>query len=73
MHEGYVKKHVLTDIPFWRIFLHISGRTPGRCGNSGSCRQSLIGTVELSNGSAHFGSESERHTQHLIQKPDKLK
>ena len=31
--------------------------------------QSLIGKVELSNGSAHFGSASEWQTQHFIEKP----
>lgn len=28
-----------------------------------------MGTEELSNGSPHFGSESERQTQHLIPSP----
>ena len=41
------------------------------CGSSFSCLQSVIGTVELSNGSAHFGSESDLHTQHLMQSPVK--
>jgi hypothetical protein len=73
MHKGHLKTGTLLYLPFWRIFLHISGLTPGRCCKSGSCRQSLIGTVELSKGSAHFGSESERHTQHFMQKPKVFK
>lgn len=37
-----------------------------RCG-SVTWSQSVMGSVLLSNGSAHFGSASDRHTQHLIE------
>lgn len=56
--------------PFCRIFLHMVGLTPGKCSNSGSCLQSVMGTELLSKGSEHFGSESDRQTQHLIAKPE---
>lgn len=36
----------------------------------GACRQSVICRVLLSNGSEHLGSESERHSQHLIANPE---
>lgn len=48
------------------------GLTPGKCSKSGSCLQSVMGTVVLSNGSAHFGSESDLQTQHLIDNPVKI-
>lgn len=44
--------------------------TPGKCCNSALCLQSVIDSVLLSNGSAHFGSLSERHSQHLMDKPN---
>lgn len=64
------KSDGLTDIeiPFWRIFRHMVGRTPGKWANSGCCLQSVIDSVLLSNGSAHFGSASERQSQHFILK-----
>lgn len=55
-------------VPFCRIFRHIVGRTPGKCSKSGCCLQSVIERVLLSNGSAHFGSASERQSQHFILK-----
>lgn len=55
-------------LPFCLIFLHMVGRMPGRCSNSLSCLQSLIGTVLLSKGSAHFGSVSDLQSQHFIPK-----
>lgn len=59
--------------PFCRILRHIVGLTPGKCSKSFACLQSVIGNVELSNGSAHFGSESDLQTQHLIDKPENSK
>ena len=47
-------------------------RRPGRWSLGFSCRQSVIGNEVLSNGSAHFGSPSDRHTQHLIDSPVKV-
>lgn len=55
--------------PFWRVLRHMVGRTPGKWPSSGTCLQSVIDRVLLSNGSAHFGSESERHSQHLMARP----
>jgi len=57
--------------PFCLIFLHNWGTMPGRCGRPGSLEQSVMGRVELSKGSVHLGSTSERHTQHLMPKPVK--
>lgn len=54
---------------FWRIFLHIVALTPGKCSFGSTCLQSVIDRVLLSNGSAHLGSESLRHSQHLIARP----
>lgn len=56
-------------LPFWRIFLHIVASTPGRWSFGSTCLQSVIERVLLSNGSAHFGSESDRHSQHFIAYP----
>lgn len=55
---------------FCRIFLHIVALTPGRCSLPSACLQSVIESVLLSNGSAHFGSESLLHSQHLIAVPE---
>lgn len=57
---------------FWRVFLHIVAFAPGRCASSGATAQSVIESVLLSNGSAHFGSESLLHSQHLIAEPKKI-
>lgn len=63
----------LTDnkLPFCLIFLHIVALTPGKCSFGCACLQSVMESVLLSKGSAHFGSLSERHSQHLIDKPTK--
>lgn len=58
------------NLPFCLIFRHIVALTPGICSNSGTCLQSVIDNVLLSNGSEHFGSESERHSQHFIDRPE---
>lgn len=55
-------------VPFCRIFRHMVGRTPGKCSKSGCCLQSVIERVLLSNGSAHFGSASDRQSQHFMLK-----
>ena len=56
-------------IPFWRTLRHIVGSKPGKCSLGCSVLQSAIGKDVLSKGSAHLGSPSERHTQHLIESP----
>lgn len=55
--------------PFWRVFRHIVGRTPGKWSKLATWLQSVIDNVLLSKGSPHLGSESDRHSQHLIAKP----
>lgn len=60
------KCHTYFPSPFWRTFRHMVDFTFGMWSRYGCSLQSVIGSVELSNGSAHFGSLSERHTQHLM-------
>jgi len=50
---------------FCLILRHIDALN-GMCGSRCSL-QSVIGNDVLSNGSAHLGSASDRHTQHLIE------
>lgn len=57
---------------FCLIFLHIVALTPGKCSFGSTCLQSVIDRVLLSNGSAHFGSESLRHSQHFIANPKRI-
>ena len=52
--------------PFCLTFLHMVDSSPGRWSLGFSCLQSVMGKDRLSNGSAHLGSPSERHTQHLM-------
>lgn len=66
--NSFVFKKLL-NLPFWRIFLHIVAFTPGKCAKPPDSLQSVIDNVELSKGSAHFGSESDLHSQHLIDNP----
>lgn len=70
--QAHDLKYRHSPYTFCRIFRHIVAFTPGKCSFIGSCLQSVIDNVLLSNGSAHFGSESLRHSQHLIAKPSKL-
>lgn len=69
----YINANDAIKLPFWRVFRHIVGRTPGKWPSSPTCLQSVIDRVLLSKGSAHFGSESDRHSQHLIASPVLLK
>lgn len=65
----YIVEQICLFLPFCRILRHIVGLTPGKCSKRATCLQSVIDNVLLSNGSAHFGSESDRHSQHFMQKP----
>ena len=56
-------------LPFWRTFLHIVALRFPKCFLSFSILQSVIGNDLLSKGSAHFGSPSDRQTQHLMESP----
>lgn len=67
----YTKYVNFCYLPFWRIFLHIVALTPGKCSNCGDWAQSVIESVLLSNGSPHFGSSSDLHSQHFIERPEK--
>ena len=60
-------------LPFCRTFRHIVGSSPGKCSRGFSVRQSAMGNEVLSKGSAHLGSPSDLHTQHLIDSPIKIK
>lgn len=55
--------------PFWRIFRHMVARTSGKWVSGCTRAQSVICRVLLSKGSEHFGSESDRHSQHLMANP----
>ena len=50
----------------WEIVIVVDVCLPSNRWVRLTSRQSFIGKVLLSNGSAHFGSESEWHTQHFI-------
>lgn len=65
--HAHERKYLHSPWTFWRIFLHIVALTPGKCSFDSTCLQSVIESVLLSNGSAHFGSESLRHSQHFIE------
>lgn len=65
-------KYLHSPCTFWRIFLHIVALTPGKWSFDSACLQSVIERVLLSNGSAHFGSESLRHSQHFIARPETI-
>lgn len=67
--HAHDRKYLHSPCTFCRIFLHIVALTPGKCSFGSTCLQSVIESVLLSNGSAHFGSESLRHSQHLIASP----
>ena len=58
-------------LPFCLTFLHMVESNPGKCSLGFSCLQSVIGKEVLSKGSAHFGSPSDRQTQHFIDSPEK--
>lgn len=70
--HAQLRKYRHSPCTFWRIFLHIVALTPGRCSFSCSCLQSVIESVLLSNGSAHLGSESLLHSQHLMARTEIL-
>ena len=53
-------------LPFCLTFRHMVASRPGRWSLGFSWAQSVIGKLVLSNGSAHFGSPSDLHAQHLI-------
>ena len=57
------------NLPFWRTFLHMVALRLPKCFRSFSILQSVIGKDLLSKGSAHFGSPSDRQTQHFIESP----
>lgn len=67
--KAQLRKYRHSPFTFCRIFRHIVALTPGKCCSSATCLQSVIDRVLLSNGSAHFGSLSERHSQHLMDRP----
>lgn len=57
--------------PCCLVFLHIIAFAPGNWGRPDFKSQSVSGIDELSNGSAHRGSNWELHSQHFIPRPEK--
>merc|ERR1719438_287214 len=63
---GVLFPDLYSPFTFCLIFLHIVAFRPGKCSFSAFVRQSVMGKEVLSNGSAHLGSPSLLHSQHLI-------
>merc|ERR1712141_422074 len=60
-------KYLHSPFTFCLIFLHIVAFSPGKCSFSALVRQSVMGKEVLSDGSAHLGSPSLRHSQHFME------
>lgn len=66
------RMYLHSPFTFCRIFLHMVALIPGNQLTSGNVAQSKKGVDVLSNGSAHFGSSRDRHTQHLMPVPENI-